>query len=67
MITEQDKVFLELQESFDDYMHFLSLVSEMRAAQKNYYKEKPILGVEVAYKNMLNKEYKVDKWLEENI
>ena len=30
------------------------------------YKEKPILGAEVAYKNMINKEYKVDKWLEEH-
>ena len=44
---------------------FATLVKKMREAQKNYYVEKPILGRDVTYKNMINKEYQVDKWLEE--
>lgn len=63
---ESDRVAQEFGGLIDDYAQFMSLVAEMRKCQRNYYKEKPILGAEVAYKNMINKEYKVDKWLEEH-
>ena len=46
---------------------FVELVKEMRSAQKSYYQERKVIGAKVAYKNMINKEYKVDKWLEENV
>ena len=63
---ESDRVAQEFGGLIDDYAQFMSLVAEMRKCQRNYYKEKPILGAKVAYKNMINKEYKVDKWLEEH-
>ena len=44
---------------------FATLVKKMREAQKNFYKDKPIVGSKVAYANMRNKEYQVDRWLEE--
>lgn len=45
---------------------FVTLVTEMRDAQRNYYKERRIVGAKVAYKNMLNKEFKVDQWLKKH-
>ena len=45
---------------------FMDLVRDMRNAQSNYYRERKVIGAKVAYKNMINKEYKVDKWLEEH-
>lgn len=41
-----------------------TLVKKMRDAQKNFYKDKPIVGGKVAYANMRNKEAMVDNWLE---
>ena len=35
----------------------------MRKAQNNYYKDKRVIGEKVEYQNMINKEYKVDKFL----
>lgn len=46
-----------------DYKEFVSLVRQMREAQKNYYKDRPKVGYKVAYQNMINKEAKVDEWL----
>lgn len=45
------------------YNTLVCLVTDMRKAQKNYYKEKKVIGAKVAYQNMINKEYKVDKFL----
>jgi hypothetical protein len=45
------------------YNTLVCLVTDMRKAQKNYYKEKAIIGRKVAYQNMINKEYKVDQFL----
>lgn len=44
-------------------MTLISLVKDMRAAQRDYYKNKDIEGRKVAYQNMINKEYKVDEFL----
>ena len=49
------------------YEEFKRLVAQMRKAQKNYYKDRPKVGYKVAYNNMINKEYLVDQWLEENL
>ena len=49
------------------FKEFVSLVKQMRKAQKNYYKDRPKVGYKVAYNNMINKEYLVDQWLEENL
>lgn len=46
-----------------EYKDFVSLVKRMREAQKNYYKERKIVGAKVAYKDMINKEYWVDEYL----
>ena len=46
-----------------EYQEFASLVKRMREAQKNYYKERKIVGAKVAYKDMINKEYWVDEYL----
>lgn len=42
---------------------FTCLVKRMREAQKNYYKERKIVGAKIAYKDMINKEYWVDEYL----
>lgn len=43
-------------------LEFTLMVKEMRTAQRKFYKDK-ILARQWAYKNMLNKEYKVDTFL----
>ena len=50
-------------ERFIEYREFVELVRGMREAQKNYYKDRKIVGAKVAYKNMINKEYWVDEYL----
>ena len=57
----------DLATSAAHYEEFKRLVSQMRKAQKNYYKDRPRVGYKVAYNNMINKEYLVDQWLEENL
>lgn len=42
---------------------FVSLVKQMREAQRNYYKDKKQVGYKVAYYNMINKEILVDEYL----
>ena len=44
-------------------LEFTLSVSEMREAQRYYYRNKPLMGRQVAFKNMVTKEYKVDMFL----
>ena len=44
-------------------LEFALSVSEMREAQRYYYRNKPLRGRQVAFKNMVTKEYKVDMFL----
>ena len=64
MITHEEKqihnaVHAELRE----FEEFKALVKRMREAQKNYYKERKIVGAKVAYRDLINKEYWVDEYL----
>lgn len=49
----------------EDYKEFVSLVKQMRKAQRNYYKDRPKVGYKVAYQNMINKEHLVDEYLKQ--
>ena len=47
----------------DNELDFVSLVKQMREAQRNYYKDRPKVGFKVAFNNMINKETLVDEYL----
>lgn len=67
MLTPEEKqIHNAVHAELKEFEEFKALVKRMREAQKNYYKERKIVGAKVAYKNMINKEYWVDEYLKED-
>lgn len=63
MITEGGLSEEETKELLVKLLKFTLSVSEMREAQMYYYRNKPLMGRQCAYNNMITKEYKVDEFL----
>lgn len=63
MITERGLSEEETKELIFKLLEFTLSVSEMREAQRYYYRNKPLMGRQCAYNNMITKEYKVDNFL----
>jgi hypothetical protein len=63
MTHEEKQIYNAVHAELKEFEEFKELVKRMREAQKNYYKERKIVGAKVAYKNMINKEYWVDEYL----
>lgn len=63
MITEGRLSEEDTKELLVKLLEFTLSVSEMREAQRYYYGNKPLMGRQCAYINMITKEYKVDKFL----
>ena len=63
MITERGLSEEETKELLIKLLEFTLSVSEMRDAQRYYYRNKPLMGRQCAYNNMITKEYKVDEFL----
>lgn len=63
MITERGLSEEDTKELLVKLLEFTLSVSEMREAQRYYYRNKPLMGRQCAYNNMITKEYKVDEFL----
>lgn len=59
-----NETICQLYEMVDDYWALLALVIDMRQAQSAYHKTHPLNRKET-YKNMLNKERKVDEFIKQ--